>query len=373
MNFKSINIILTVLLINIKVLSSPIDSNNNDNTFEIEETIGIENGIENSLSEEETTGLFDIDEECLTQECFDASKRIITSMDITADPCEDFYQYACGGWMNENEIDDDQYYNNPIMQGRKRNKIDESLSEEDQKYDKINIDNIKNLYNTCKNEDKINEKGKEPVINLLKSLNLRENIESYKTVDGLTNLLLKLIKYDIGPLLDTGIMGDLIDSNSYILVFIQPSLYFAKESYENSDVISHYKDAVSKLLKNIYGDDRSDIDALTNSIVDFEQKIANISLPRHNIKKLNTDYSIINWNLFFESIIELGNVNYPITDDTVVVNFTPSYFESLNELIPQTDIETLIDYIEFIIIRRYLPYLSKDIKQPMKEFDNYLN
>lgn len=75
-------------------------------------------------------------------------------------------------------------------------------------------------------------------------------------------------------------MGDLIDSNSYILVFIQPSLYFAKESYENSDVISHYKDAVSKLLKNIYGDDRSDIDALTNSIVDFEQKIANISLPR---------------------------------------------------------------------------------------------
>ena len=25
-------------------------------------------------------------------------------MDITADPCEDFYQFACGGWMAKNTI-----------------------------------------------------------------------------------------------------------------------------------------------------------------------------------------------------------------------------------------------------------------------------
>ena len=31
---------------------------------------------------------------------------IIQAMDITADPCEDFFQFACGGWVESNVIPD---------------------------------------------------------------------------------------------------------------------------------------------------------------------------------------------------------------------------------------------------------------------------
>jgi len=32
----------------------------------------------------------------------------VPSMDKTADPCVDFYQYTCGGWMKSNPIPPDQ-------------------------------------------------------------------------------------------------------------------------------------------------------------------------------------------------------------------------------------------------------------------------
>lgn len=28
-------------------------------------------------------------------------------MDMTADPCEDFFQYACGGWVERNPVPSD--------------------------------------------------------------------------------------------------------------------------------------------------------------------------------------------------------------------------------------------------------------------------
>lgn len=41
---------------------------------------------------------------CTSKECITAASSILNSMDTTIDPCHDFYQYACGGWMKSNPI-----------------------------------------------------------------------------------------------------------------------------------------------------------------------------------------------------------------------------------------------------------------------------
>ncbi|KAJ8317266.1 hypothetical protein KUTeg_005170 [Tegillarca granosa] len=41
---------------------------------------------------------------CQTQDCIESASSILQSMNLSTDPCKDFYQYACGRWMQNTPI-----------------------------------------------------------------------------------------------------------------------------------------------------------------------------------------------------------------------------------------------------------------------------
>ncbi|MEE6528059.1 hypothetical protein FKM82_029953, partial [Ascaphus truei] len=43
---------------------------------------------------------------CLSEACVSVAGRILDSLDRAVEPCQDFYQFSCGGWMRRNPLPD---------------------------------------------------------------------------------------------------------------------------------------------------------------------------------------------------------------------------------------------------------------------------
>ena len=46
---------------------------------------------------------------CLSESCVMAAGTILSSLDKSVDPCEDFYQFSCGGWEQRSSSNSDRF------------------------------------------------------------------------------------------------------------------------------------------------------------------------------------------------------------------------------------------------------------------------
>ncbi|KAG1680672.1 Phosphate-regulating neutral endopeptidase [Nymphon striatum] len=62
---------------------------------------------EDNLHHENEDGSSSISEICFTDECIQAAAQIISKMNPHVNPCDDFYEYACGGYIATHEVHPD--------------------------------------------------------------------------------------------------------------------------------------------------------------------------------------------------------------------------------------------------------------------------
>ncbi|KZT68178.1 zincin [Daedalea quercina L-15889] len=211
------------------------------------------------------------DPACLSADCIILSSSILSSLDSSQDPCENFYDFANGGWLKEHPIPSDKgvYGNFEALAQQNRRVLQDILTSDayvspstlTASYDEQLMKKLRGLYASCMNEGKLNELGTEPlaaVTNNIRKLLYGETTVVgdkaphilEKKITGLTAAIAYLHTRGIGGLFETSIEGDVgADPNFMTLWFSQPELGLpSKEYYDEDSFVELYQEVLERLL-----------------------------------------------------------------------------------------------------------------------------
>ncbi|KAF3425022.1 LOW QUALITY PROTEIN: hypothetical protein E2986_10237 [Frieseomelitta varia] len=117
---------------------------------------------------------------CESAYCYEIAKKIQQNRDTTADPCENFYQYACGSWSRQNPIPDNEveWSEDQIKKRTDESKARDSralefllfkelLEEHDSPTDIPPVKMARKFYRSCMDVDAIERRGVKPIQEIL--------------------------------------------------------------------------------------------------------------------------------------------------------------------------------------------------------------
>ncbi|KAL1758319.1 hypothetical protein FB107DRAFT_258860 [Schizophyllum commune] len=204
---------------------------------------------------------------CLTPECIMLSASILSSLDRSQDPCENFYEFANNGWLDAHPLPADKASFGTFEELSQKNqhviqKILESnsttLNTKSPSHDEQILKKIRGLYNSCMDEDHLDEVGLKPLSEFVAKLKYVYNkgstdarVPNEKL--GLTAALALLHSRGVSALFDFGIDGDVgVDPNHMVLWFSQSGLGLpSKEYYDEESITDAYRSTVEQLLRTL--------------------------------------------------------------------------------------------------------------------------
>jgi hypothetical protein len=154
-----------------------------------------------------------------------AAQAVESAMDKGAKPCDDFYQYACGGWLKASTIPPDR-----SSWGRGFTVIEEQNIIKLRGILEKNIDHISDYYKSCMNGTKLAEaNGTKPLNPYLALISGAQNYQDLVEVAG------SLVPVGVGAFLSMGVSADSRVPTKNILDFGQGGLSLPERTYYLDD------------------------------------------------------------------------------------------------------------------------------------------
>ncbi|CAI5687558.1 unnamed protein product [Oreochromis niloticus] len=328
---------------------------------------------------------------CTTADCVTAAARLLQNMDESVKPCDNFYQYACGGWLERHVIPETSSRHSVFDILRDKLEIVlkgvlETVSEEDRDA----IKKAKILYSSCMNESLIEQRDSHPLLKLIESIGdwpvasedwNTTTEEAWSLEDTLATLTARFHKKVV---LDMYVWTDDRDSQRHIIYIDQPGLgmpsrdyYFNDGNYKKvREAYLHFMVSIAKITRedrNLTQDDDRVWEEMMQ-VLELETDIANATSPAEErqdvtvlynkmaLGELQSTYTFngFNWTRFIQGV--LSSVSIDVQLDEEVVVYSSPYLEKMNDVLSRHSIRTMQNYLTWQLIIDRVNSLSRRFK-----------
>lgn len=327
---------------------------------------------------------------CLTEHCVTVAATIINSIDHSVKPCDDFYEYACGGWIKKNPMPDGKstwgIFGNMERQNQLviKNVLEKPFSEMKSKAEK----KAKHYYMSCMDvNETIEALGPQPMIDVLDSIggwNISGNFSLQNwTLQKSMHILHNV--YNVGGLFFWSISEDVRNSSRHIIQIDQGGLTLpTADNYlnvtEHGKVLTAYLEYMTKIGVLLGGEENATRRQMQD-VITFETRLANITTPQEDrrddeklyhlmsLSELQRQANFMSWVDFFQNATRM--VNKKVNSKAMIVNFAPEYFDKLTNLVQEyqkTDEKKIIlnNYLVWQTVRSLTAFLSKPFRDAYK-------
>jgi endothelin-converting enzyme/putative endopeptidase len=287
----------------------------------------------------------------------------VTAMDRTIDPCVDFFQYACGGWIKNNPIPPDQSAWDLYSKMEDENKeklrgILEAAAVPDTGRNAVN-QKIGDYYVSCMDEKAIEAKGADPLRPAL------QRIASIRSKAEIADVKSTLIGDNV--LFPINSIQDFRDASQVIANIDQGGLglpdrdYYTKDDPKSEELRKAYLAHVGKMFA-LLGDSPSVSASEAQTVIRIETTLAKGSMTRVERRDpKNLDHKmtgaeleqlspLFRWSAFF------AKVGLPSLQSLNVSS--PNFFKELNGVLEKESLDDLKTYMRWHLVHASARYLS---------------
>ena len=305
------------------------------------------------------------------------SGLVMSNLDKTAKPADNFYQFATGGWQKNNPLPAaySRYGSFDQLQENNNKRINSILSELQKKtYRKGSIEQkLSDFYKLAMDVDRRNQEGIAPVKPLL------EEITAAQTKDDLQKLQLKYAWMGLGLSYGAGFGADEKNVTQNIYNLMQGGLTLgAKDYYLNNDAATvaireAYKAYLAKMFQ-FYGFSAADASQYAQAVFLHETSLAIVSKSRTELRDPQANYNKTTLKQFqedypnipLEALANGEGIKSEYIQEIVIGQ--PAFFAAYDKLSAAEDASTLKALMLWSVIRSSSSYLTDEIREANFDF-----